>query len=782
MIVAGSASPLLLASAAGGYNLTRSLRLRRSASAYLNRTQGTSTNQSIGTWSFWCKRGELGTTQRLFEGYTASSDTGVMQFEFNSDNTFSVGGWTVNWRVTTQVFRDPSAWYHIVVAVDTTQATANNRIKVYVNGTEITSFSTTNNPSQNSTFGLNNNLAALQIGRRRNLASNDSFLDGYLTEVNFVDGQALTPSSFGANSTTTGVWQPKKYAGTYGTNGFYLPFTDNSGATSTTIGKDFSGNSNNWTPNNISVTAGSTYDSMTDVPTLTSATAANFCVLNPLRSGASFINSGNLTITGINSGAVGFYGTMYSTGWYAEVTVSSLTGGGVAYIGIELENGNSYSYVSDGTKQSIAGNQAYSGVTYTTGDVIGIAYSSSGTLTFYKNNSSQGTAFSGLSGNATFFLLSASGTPRNYDLNFGQRPFAYTPPTGFVALNTFNLPTPTIGATASTQANKYFDATTYTGNGGTLAVTNAGGFQPDLVWVKARAVAYQNNLYDSVRGATNALESNGTDAAYTLSGVTAFNSNGFTLGSNAGNNLNASTYVAWQWRASNATAVSNTAGSITSTVSANTSAGFSVVTYTGTGSAATVGHGLGVAPKMVIVKRRNSTGSWPVYHASLPSANYELFLERTEAAGTPSSSWNNTAPTSTVFSIGTGTAVNTNTGTYVAYCFSEVAGYSKFGGYAGNGSADGSFIFTGFRPRYVMVKRTDSTGSWVIWDSARDTYNVAEKGLLANLSNAEDTTNYIDFLSNGFKLRNTFGSQNASGGTYIYMAFSEFPFKYSLGR
>ena len=277
MSLPNEVNPQLLASSAS-YTIDQSLRFRSSASAYLNRTPASASNRKTWTWSAWVKRGtnnDIAATN-LFTSYSASSDSGNFQIAMIAD-TLRVFGWNTVWRNTTQVFRDFSAWYHIVVAVDTTQATANNRIRVYVNGTEVTAFATLNNPSPSDDLAINQ--AALhRIGAQSDTLA--GYWDGYLTEINFIDGQQLTPSSFGQADSQTGVWQPKKYAGTYGTNGFYLPFTDNSGATSTTIGKDFSGNGNNWTPNNISVTAGSTYDSMTDVPTLTSATAANYAVLN----------------------------------------------------------------------------------------------------------------------------------------------------------------------------------------------------------------------------------------------------------------------------------------------------------------------------------------------------------------------------------------------------------------------------------------------------------------------------------------------------------------------
>jgi hypothetical protein len=333
-------------------------------------------------------------------------------------------------------------------------------------------------------------------------------------------------------------------------------------------------------------------------------------------------------------------------------------------------------------------------------------------------------------------------------------------------------------------------ATTYTGTGASLTVANTVGsasFQPDWVWVKSRSAATDHALYDSVRGVQKQIESNTTTAETTeTTGLTAFGSTGFTTGALAQMNTSAATYVAWQWKAGT-TSSSNTNGSITSTVSVGATQGFSVVTYTGTGSTATVGHGLGVAPNMVMVKSRsNNTGDgFVIYHKSLPSADYWLDLSTTGAQSGPSSAvWNGTAPTSTVFSIKTASGTNTNTYTYVAYCFSAVAGYSAFGSYTGNGSTDGTFVYTGFRPRFVMIKRTDSSPyNWVIGDTSRNTYNVATAQLSANLSDAENTSYMaIDFVSNGFKLRTTDGAYNASGGTYVYACWAENPFKFANAR
>ena len=790
----------------GGYFLTNSLRFRSSASANLSRTNTATGDSQKFTWSGWVKRGLLtsASDQFLFcsDNFNTSSNRFVFQIILKLSgaeaDTLVVGlensvSGTDGVKRTTQVFRDPSAWYHIVASVDTTQATAANRVKVYVNGVEVTAFAVNTNPNQNANVSINQNGGTPRIGAFNLNGSPQRYFDGYMTEVNFIDGQQLTPSSFGETSTTTGVWIPKKYTGTYGTNGFYLPFTNT--ASTSTLGNDFSGNGNNWTTNNISLTAGSTYDSMTDVPTLAELSGngnSNYAVFNPLQiitTGQVTVTNGNLTASNTSGGDSNIRGTIFaSTGkWYAELTITTAgsnyptvgiieaTEQNLTYLGATAK---SYCYTGGGSKGNNNSFTSY-GASYTTGDVIGVAYdATNATLTFYKNGTSQGTAFTGVTaGSYTFACSTLTGT---ININFGQRPFAYTPPTGFVALNTFNLPTPTIGATASTTANKYMDATTYSGNGGTQSITSL-GFQPDLVWVKRRDAVASHNLVDAVRGASKILYSDATTAEITDSNdINAFNSNGWTMGLNTDVNASGGTYVGWTWRGANAT-VSNTAGTITSTVSANTTAGFSIVTFTSQASgSSTIGHGLGVAPRMVIWKSRTDSTAWVLYHADLGADKY-LNLNNTNASVTAVNVWNNTAPTSTVFSTGSDLA---NYGNIVAYCFAQVAGYSAFGSYTGNGSTDGTFIFTGFRPRFIMFKNaTTGSTNWQINDSARDTYNVVNKRLAPSNSDAEATNfDFGDFLSNGFKIRQTDQTWNKNGDTYIYMAFAESPFKFANAR
>ena len=328
----------------------------------------------------------------------------------------------------------------------------------------------------------------------------------------------------------------------------------------------------------------------------------------------------------------------------------------------------------------------------------------------------------------------------------------------------------------------YFNTKLYTGNGGTNAITGV-GFQPDWVWIKQRDIAENHMIYDSVRGATKDIRSDGTYAENTnAQSLQSFNSDGFTLGNLDNVNKNSGSFASWNWLAGG-TGSSNTDGSITSTVSANTTSGFSIVSYTGNGSAgATVGHGLGnVVPKMIIIKGRGTTYNWVVGHNSL-STNWGkyLTLSTTDAVETATNIFNDTAPTSSLFSLGTALGVNTSSSTYIAYCFSEKKGFSKFGSYTGNGNADGTFVYTGFSPSFVMVKKTNGTGNWVMFDNKRNTFNVVDKRLVANLSDDEGTSDRLDFLSNGWKFRSTATNVNGSD-SYIYMCFASEPFTTSTG-
>jgi hypothetical protein len=813
----------ILAGASGqaGYFLNRSVRLRSSASAYFNRTPASASNRQTWTWSAWVKRGTLGVTGMLFSTPYASAGNNSTYIQFAGDILVFASVTSSTDQIglqTSQVFRDPSAWYHIVVVADTTNATSTERARIYINGVRVTAFSVATYPAQNTNTYVNT-ATIHQIGRIVVDGSSFSqYFDGYLTEINFIDGQALTPTSFGEFNTLTGVWQPKKYVGTYGTNGFYLNFNDNSAATAAAIGKDSSGNGNNWTPNNISVTAGVTYDSMTDVPTLTSPTTANYPVMNPLFGTVGTLSNANLSITSASAGNTQRLSTMaVSSGkWYYEVTFSSLptntdplagfteinnTSAVTQYPGQSANSYSIYTFTGNTFIQKV-NNSTFTNTNTTIvaqGNIIGVALDlDNNKIWFAKNNvwvdsgdpvagtNSQFTVSAGTY--APCIRSSGSGGTATLDANFGQRPFSYTPPTGFKALNTYNLPTPTI-SNGATQ----FAASIYTGTGATQSVTNTvngNSFQPDFIWIKSRSNATNHTLFDSVRGINSTspgLFSNLTDPeGSSVNCVSAALSNGFTISGSSGSlNLNTYTYVGWQWKASNATAVTNTAGSVTSSVSANTTAGFSIITFnSGAAGNKTVGHGLGIKPAMVIFKDRSTTSSWLVWHQSLSSQTQSyLVLQTTAAVVNDSRIWANTAPTSTLLSFESNYTFNINDN-IVGYCFSEIAGYSKFGSYTGNGSANGTFVYTGFRPRWIMIKSSTGVESWYVYDSSRNTYNVADSRLYPNLSSAEGTGGSygFDLLSNGFKPRTSDSSINLNGGTYIYAAFAENPLKYSLGR
>jgi hypothetical protein len=350
----------------------------------------------------------------------------------------------------------------------------------------------------------------------------------------------------------------------------------------------------------------------------------------------------------------------------------------------------------------------------------------------------------------------------------------------YKSLSTANLPDPAIDPAAGKEPADYFNTVLYTGNGSTQSITGV-GFQPDMVWAKSRSNAYNHSVHDVVRGVNNRINTNLSGQEYSDGAISSFDSDGFSFDRAGGINVNTATYVAWNWKAGG-TAVSNTDGSITSSVSANITSGMSLVGFTGTGSDATVGHGLDQKPEMFWIKNRDRSSQWSVYHKELGATKF-VELSTNAAAASDEPTFNNTEPTATVFSVGAGSnGTNASGEDLIAWCFHSVDGFSKIGHYTGNGSTNGPFVYTGFRPAFMMIKRTDGASDWQIGDTARDLYNLAEKSLQPNQSYAEGTVFDSDFLSNGFKLRNSGNGMNASGGTYIYMAFAENPFKYSNAR
>ncbi len=329
---------------------------------------------------------------------------------------------------------------------------------------------------------------------------------------------------------------------------------------------------------------------------------------------------------------------------------------------------------------------------------------------------------------------------------------------------------------AYTNINKssdYFNTKLYTGNGSTQNITGV-GHQPDFTWIKDRSTTNSHRLFDAVRGATEKLYSNLTNAESTdVNSLTAWTTDGFNIGTDGGGNTNSNNYVAWNWKA-NGAGSANTDGTITSTVSANTTSGFSIVSYTGTGANATVGHGLGVVPKVVIVKRRNLSANWYMWHKGLANDGKNLLLNTTDSEETESGYFNDTAPSSSLVSLGTSNGTN-GSYTYIAYCFAEKTGYSKFGSYTGNASTDGAFCYTGFKPAWILLKNANGANSWRIYDVKRLGYNVYNSSIIPNSDVAEQASEHLDILSNGFKLRTSGAGENGSGSTFIYMAFAEAP-------
>jgi len=788
---------------------TRSLRFNSADSAYLSRTPASAGNRQTWTWSGWVKRSGLDTAQILFMASTGSfNDSTFVFLESNNTIRFSndVGNVTKFGLTTTQVFRDCSAWYHLVFVADFTNGTSADRGRIYVNGQRVTTFSSTTYPSTSDQTYINSTNVHY-VGASFYAGTHN--YSGYLANIHFIDGYAYDPSYFGETNATTGVWDPKTYTGSYGSQGWFLNLADNSGTTSgsnTGIGKDTSGNGNYWNSSGLSVTAGSGNDSLIDFITNGSQTdtglggevVGNYCCWNPLSPVNATYANGNLEVTPGSDGRANSTFSVSSGKWYWEATLTATSATpsynviGIGDISNKTEAGvvsTSWVYRDDGKKMNSNSVVNY-GASYVVNDVIGVAWDAdNGTLTFYKNGSSQGQAYSGLSGNYGPIAGRNSSSTATYAFNFGQRAFAYTAPSGFKALCTANLPTPTIGIGSTAM-----DVKLWTGNGSTQTISGL-NFSPDWVWVKGRNTADNHSIFDSVRGVGNYLASNSTGAeGNSASSLTSFNADGFTSGGSVIGG-NGSTYVAWCWDAGSST-VSNTQGSITSTVRANASAGFSIVTYTGNINAdQTIGHGLGVAPQFIIVKRRSSTEPWYCYHKFIDAtapANYDISLNST-AARRDYPTFGDVLPTSTVFSVGQTGASNETNETYVAYCFAPVTGYSSFGSYTGTATA-GNFVYTGFRPKWIMIKNYSggSISNWALVDSTRSFANVANHTLAANLTNAESAFgggesvfgagNKIDLVSNGFVLREGNAWGNESSTNYIYMAFAESPINYSRAR
>jgi Concanavalin A-like lectin/glucanases superfamily/SPRY domain len=776
-----------------GTQVAGSLRFRQENSAYLYRTSGTPTNQQKMTFSFWLKKTSASATRNIL--FTNDSGGAYGYFEIYSDNSLTCGDYGSGGYSSTFKFVDTSRWYHLVIAFDTTQASATNRMIVYVDG--VRDGGSYAGLTQNGNLYLNASGYTSQIGSFTRIGVYSGI---YLSQFYLIDGQQLTPSSFGEIN-SDGIWVPKAYSGTYGNNGCYLPMNN-----SNNFKNDQSGNGNNWTPSVFNVTtSNTTYDLVTDSPTdylsgsmSTANNAGNYCVINRndtyATAGSWSVTNGGLYLTssatlGSVRGTIGF-----SSGkWYWEVKyingnsseiagISTITStsaggssGGIGY----YTNGNIY----------INGSATAYGTAVSAGDIIGIAVDmDNGKIWFSKNGTWQNSGdpaagtnpgTTGLSG--TYypgFEDAASGTNATFEANFGQRTFTYTPPTGFKALNTYNYSRPA-------DSSMWFYGDT-----------------PDLVWIKNRSTTGWHILTDTVRGQGLQLSTNSSNADSGGPGVIELNKFGMTilnegtfLGNGSGNS-----HVYWAWKAgsnTSSTSVTNTDGTITSQVSANRQFGFSIVAWTGTGAtSASVGHGLGTGtPNFVIIKKRNVSEGWYVCHSSSGQGlnyAYHLFLNTTGAlvgSNDPyllgSQSNDNKLYLADGVSNNGGNQSGTN---YIAYCWTAIPGYSAFGSYTGNSSTDGPFVYLGFRPRFIMLKNTSNIAgpsNWVIIDAVRNTYNVSGSVINPNTTGAESASygTCMDILSNGFKIRiGADGNFNYTGDTLVYAAFAEIPFRFARAR
>jgi hypothetical protein len=730
--------------------------LRFRGAQYLQRTVGSApTDGKKYTISLWVKRGKIDASYSAILGSKDAGGFNGIQLRFMDDYSLDWSDVTsalVYQKGTSQLFRDPSAWYNITVTLDSTDATAANRAKLYVNGVRVTSFNSAHNvdPGSNITNNWTKNGATQAFGRPGNLAATP--FEGYLAEVHSVDGQALDPTTFGEFN-ADGVWVPKKVSGvTYGTNGFYLDFSDPAN-----IGADRSGNNNDFTPTGfeLTTTTSTNYDWMADSPTKNAAT------LNPLR--FTYLKAKNANLTCDSTDRTANYtntilgGVGVSSGkWYYEATVNSgAMQIGIAKAGVNLDyflgvDSRGWGWRNSGDAWNNNVSKPY-GAAYTTGDVIGCALDvDAGTLEFYKNGASQGVAFTGLSGE--FFPGigdASSGDSVVASVNYGQLPFRYTPPAGYVGWTTENLP-----AVAITKPSDHF--TTILDTGANILTAAKAKFPNGLWWIKDRTGSNQHQLVDSVRGGNLAVPcpSVAAEAAYAAP---------------AGNS------VAWCWKAGGAP-VANTNGTLPSQVSANQDAGFSIVSYTGGASGSTVGHGLSKAPQMMFFRNRdNGSQDWLVWREGL-SSTQGLNLNNADPQFNSGSSTFISDVGATTFRIGNSRTVNNGTDKIIAYCWHSVPGYSAFGSYVGNSSDDGPFIYTGFRVGWLMVKPDTAGTNWCIVDAARSTYNPTIGWLIPNAPDSEPPASLgVDFLSNGFKIRAT-GNPNNSGVSILYMAFAESPF------
>ena len=787
-------------SALGGLDIQHSVRFDKSNNHYFTRTPSSAGNRDTYTISCWVKKGSTGINQAIFYAGTTvgSNHNNVDAFLFNSSDYLEFFGeisQSVQYNIrTNRLFRDVSNWYHIVLAVDTTQGTSSNRIKLYVNGVQETSFSSSNYMSQNQDRFVNaTNLHVIGY------TGGGRALDGYFAEYHFIDGSQLDPSYFGYTEPQTGIWRPKKYTyGNYGTNGFYLDFRDSSSAAA--LGHDRSGNGNNWTPSSISVSAGENNDSSLDTP------STNFVTLNPLRpqNENCTLSNGNLKATGPSGSFPGVTANIALTSgkWYYEFEINTKTS--VPMVGVCRNNfvsggAGRILYRSGGHYVMHDGAEPTDPDAYDVGDIIGVAIDlddAAGKIRFYKNGTLQ-TVNAALNNVKAHLSISTLGGVYPYiqmyhndvcTVNFGQTPFTHTPPTGFRALSYKNLTTPR--GDSIVDPRDHFDTLLYTGNGGNKTVTGL-QFKPDFAWIKSLSDGHHPSWTDSVRGMLKTLSSTRNDIAeYNESaGLNEFLHNG--LGFNGNNyysvNVNGANFVAWCWKGGGSSGTYNidgvgyataaaaglNGGTITPTgTSINTISGLSIIAYTGNGTnGASMSHGLPSAPKIMFHRSRGQGRNWYTITTALDGSADYWYLNNTNAPGNSAV----TAPTSDLMYFTSSQESNNNGENYIVYAFCDIPGFLKMGVYTGNASTDGTYIHLGFRPAWIMIRKSGGTEDWVIYDNKRDIDNIVGFRIYADIANAAaSNASDLDFLSDGFKHRKNSGLTNGSS-TYFYMAFAEQP-------
>jgi hypothetical protein len=822
-IIAGSSG------AAGGgsfydFTIDNSVRMSDASNSQIYWQAGTPSSGNIWTASFWFKKYSVGAGQAANEMFGAGSGGAAYMFwSWDSSEKFtfqSTADGNKGATTGSPVFRDVGAWYHMVIRADTTQGTQADRLRVYLNGEQLTTWGT--DSIGTSTWDYINASGFNQYwGGASGIANGNPGCNHYLADINFCDGQSYDASYFGEFK--NGIWVPIDPSVTYGNNGYRLEFKQTgTSADANGIGADTSGNNNHFTV--AGVTA---HDVMPDTPT------NNFPTLNSIHpNNTSDLNEGNLRVYEDQADYKDFYATFaVSSGkWYWEAraagSATQQIWGFAREDALTTANGGAasgstgYAYLRYGSvarERANGSNVNASGtLSVAAGDIIALALNlDDNEIKFYKNGTLEHTITGVQDGTYYPFVCYQMNLNRlEQRVNFGQDStfagletaggnsdgngigdFAQSPISGHLAICSANLPEPAIGPNSAEQADDYFNTVLYTGNGtaiasGGISVTGV-NFQPDWVWLKSRTNAYDNMLFDSVRGPLKIIKSNSTAAEITSNteNLDSFDADGFTYGSEASGNASGASHVAWNWKAGG-TAVSNTDGSLTSQVSAAPDAGFSIVSYTGTGANATVGHGLTKKPEWLVTKSRDSALNWSFLQINDMTTDKVMALQATNAEFSSAGSFIESDFTATTFGVGTETPTNKLGDDFICYCFHSVDGYSKVGKYVGNSSAtDGAFVYTGFKPAFVMGKAISQTGRWWMYDSARTIYN--DNGvnngrrLEANSSSAEstaDSSNKVEFFSNGFKVNTSNSEWNGSGQTYIYLAFAEAPFKYANAR